>query len=902
MRSMNEPVASKLTPDITGWHTLDVAETCSRLNTDLTTGLTDETARAQLAISGPNRLTEKPPRQAWMLFVEQFRSLLILLLVGAALLAGMIGDIGDSIVILVVVTLNAFLGFYQEYRAEQSLAALKQMLADTSRIRRDGEVVEIPSDQLVPGDVVLLEAGEKIPADGRLSTARSLEIDEAPLSGESYPVSKTAEKIADAPLAERQNMAYMGTTVTRGRGELIVTGTGMNSAMGQLADMLDAAEEGPTPLQIQLDGLGRRLAAIAIVIVVLILVWGLLRGEPWVQTIMTAIALAVAAIPEGLPAVVTVTLALGMHHMAKQGAIIRRLAAVETLGCTSVICSDKTGTLTLNQMTVRAIRFGDRTYTVTGTGYQNTGEIEADQTDLSALHRLLNITALCNDSSVQNGQVLGDPMEAALLVLAEKGGLDPAVLTRNMPRVGEIPFESEHKFMATFHRDGDVIQLLVKGAPDVLAQRCRMVIGANGEETLDTERISAEMEMLASDALRVLALASKEIPATEFDPDADLFSYVQDLVLVGLVGLMDPPRPEVRDAIRQCHRAGIRTKMITGDHRITAAVIARELQIPGDVLTGRELDDIPDDQLANAVEGVGVFARVAPEHKLRLVSALKKHGHVVAMTGDGVNDAPAIKSADIGIAMGITGTDVTKEAASMILTDDSFATIVGAVSRGRTIYANIVKFIRFQLSTNIGAMLSVLAAPLFGLPVPFTAVQLLWINIIMDGPPAMALALDPAEKGVMSDSPRKPGETILTLRRFLHLMFYGTIMTVGTLGIFYWAGADGPDQRAFTLAFTTFVLFQVFNVFNARNERSTAFGRTFLKNINLWLALGGVVALQVTMVMWEPAREIFHTVALSGTDWLLATGVAASILLIEEIRKFCSGLIFPRQPKATEIS
>jgi len=874
--------------DTPNWHTLDVAETCQQLTVEISSGLSTPSANERFEKFGANRLAEKPPRKPWMLFVEQFRSLLIGLLVGAALLAGIIGDLGDSVVILVVVTLNAFLGFYQEYRAEQSLAALKKMLADTSRVRREGVIIEIPSEQLVPGDVVLLEAGEKIPADGRLSIARSLEIDEAPLSGESYPVAKTTEKLTDAPLAERINMVFMGTTVTRGRGEFIVTATAMNTAMGQLADMLDSAEEGATPLQIQLDGLGRRLAVIAIVLVVIILVWGLLRGEPLVQSVMTAIALAVAAIPEGLPAVVTVTLALGMHHMAKQGAIVRRLAAVETLGCTSVICSDKTGTLTLNQMTARALHFRGQTFAVSGTGYQANGKITNgdEDTDPAELATLLRIASLCNDSAVQNGQALGDPMEAALLVLAEKGGVDLSGLAQQMPRAGEIPFESEHKFMATFHRDGEFVRLFVKGAPDVLASRCNSMLGPEGPEPLDMAQVSIEMERLASAALRVLALASKDIPVAEFDPETDLFTYTHDMTFVGLVGLMDPPRPDVRDAIHQCHGAGIQTKMITGDHRVTAAVIARELQIPGDVLTGRELDDIPDDQLADAIEGVGVFARVAPEHKLRLVSALKKHGHIVAMTGDGVNDAPAIKSADIGIAMGITGTDVTKEAATMILTDDSFATIVGAVNRGRSIYDNIIKFIRFQLSTNIGAMLCVLCAPLFGLPVPFSAIQLLWVNIIMDGPPAMALALDPASPGIMQDPPRRPGEKILTMHRLIHLLFYGSMMTVGTLWIFNVAYADGPAERAFTLAFTTFVLFQVFNVFNARSERGSALTQNFFKNINLWLALGGVVLIQVTMVMWEPAQDVLHTTALSGTDWLLATGTAASILVIEEGRKF----------------
>lgn len=873
------------------WHTLAAAEAARRLDIDPQQGLTPAQVRARLEQHGENRLAEKPPRARWLRFLDQFKSLLILVLLAAAVLAGAIGDLKDAIVILVVVLLNALLGFWQENRAEATLAALKKMLSPEARVRRGGRVEVIPAAGLVPGDVVLLEAGDRVPADGRLVAGHGVEVDESALTGESQPVAKDAAAVvaADAPLAERVNMLFMNTVVTRGRAELLVTATGMATEMGRLTGLLEEAEPGPTPLQVQLDALGRRLALIAGVVVTLILVLGLLRGQPWVETLLTSIALAVAAIPEGLPAVVTVTLALGMHRMAKNRAIVKKLAAVETLGSTTVICSDKTGTLTLNQMTARALWYGGVRYQVSGEGYEANGAIKpVGETAPADLTPLLKAAALCNDSRLRDGRVIGDPTEGALLALAAKGGVDPqGEAAAGLPRIAEVPFESVNKFMATFHRDGDRVRLYVKGAPDVLLERSTQWMGPRGVAGLDAagrDEIIRQNETLAREALRVLAMATRDIPATDFDPCGDLTAYVRELTLMGLVGLIDPPRPEAREAIRLCHRAGIKVKMITGDHRLTAAAIARDLGLTGEVVEGRELDGLSTAHLDARIEDIAVFARVAPEHKVRIVQQLKARGHVVAMTGDGVNDAPALKNADIGVAMGIAGTEVTKEAADMVLTDDNFATIVGAVKEGRVIYDNLIKFVRFQLSTNMGAIQTVLGASLMGWPTPFTAIQILWINIIMDGPPAMTLGVEPARPGVMHAPPRQREARVLTGRRLAVLLFYGLVMAAGTLALYAHARGQG-EAYALTLAFTTFVLFQFFNIFNARAERSSAFAAGFLRNRWLWLALAGVLALQVLVVHWGPAQAVFDTVVLRPSDWLLAAAVASSVLWLEELRK-----------------
>jgi len=897
-------------PKAPAWHALTIDEACARQGVDVRRGLSAGEAEGRLARNGPNRLAEKPPRSAWLRLSDQFKSTLILILIAAAALAYVVGDLKDAVVILVVVVLNALLGFYQENRAEQSLAALKKMLATQARVRRDGHPAEMDAEALVPGDIVLLEAGDKVPADGRLVEAHNLEIDESALTGESHTVGKHVEKLADAaaPLAERTNMAFMNTVVTRGRAELLIAATGDATEMGRIAHLMQQAPQEPTPLQRQLDRLGKRLALIAGIVVALIFALALVQEQTLAVAALTAITLAVAAIPEGLPAVVTVTLALGMRRMAGKQAIVKRLAAVETLGCTTVICSDKTGTLTLNQMTARSFLFAGRRHQVSGEGYSTDGAIAledevdgarapavaANVANAADLRDLLLPAALCNDSRIRDGLLVGDPTEGALAALAAKGGVDALAAAEGLPRIAEIPFDSANKFMATFHRDGERVRLFVKGAPDLLLTRCTAVSADGGAQALDDAGRAGlvhQIEAMAARGLRVLAVASRTLAAPDFDPAGDLMGHVADLTLQGLVGIMDPPRPEARDAIALCRKAGIQVKMITGDHRVTAAAIARELGLVGEALEGRELDRMDDAELARRIEQVVVFARVAPEHKVRIVQLLKSLGHVVAMTGDGVNDAPALKSADIGVAMGITGTAVSKEAGSMVLTDDNFATIVRAVKEGRTIYDNIVKFVRFQLATNMGALGTVLSASLLGWPVPFSPIQILWVNMIMDGPPAMALGLEPARDRLMSDPPRSPDADIMPWRRIGKLSAFGLTMTAGTLGVYWFAMQSGEVARAPTLAFTTFVLFQFFNVFNARAETGSAFDRHFFANRMLWLALVAVLTLQVIVVHWPPAQAIFDTTDLSAADWLLATAVASTVLLLEEARKLVARLV-----------
>jgi Ca2+-transporting ATPase len=872
------------------WHAIPAADVATELGCDPARGLDAAEAAARLLTQGPNRLRQKPPRPAWRRFLDQFANLLVLVLLAAAVLAGLLGEVKDAAVIGVVVLLNATLGYIQENRAERALAALHDMLAPTARVRRNGEVAVVDAATLVTGDVLLLEAGERVTADARVLDAHAAEVAEATLTGESAPVAKTPAAVAaDAPLAEHQGVIFMNTVATRGRLEAVVTATGMDTEMGRLAGLLGDTSEPATPLQAQLDTLGKRLALIAGVVVALMFGAGLARGDDLMDTALTAIALAVAAIPEGLPAVVTVTLALGMHRMAGRNAIVKKLASVETLGCTTVICSDKTGTLTLNQMTARALIFAGRQYAVSGEGYDGDGQISGpDGTPPPDLSAALIPAALCADARIVDGQLIGDPTEGALLALAIRGGITLAPLATEYPRIAEIPFDSENKFMATFHPEGDQVRMWVKGAPDVLLARATRYQTESGETALDTathDALRAANDALAGQALRVLALAGRRIPAADFDPAGDLHAWTRELTLTALVGIIDPPRPEAKDAIRICRAAGVQVKMITGDHRATAAAIAAELGLVGRAHEGRELDGLSPAELQRLVDGAAVFARVTPEHKTRIVEALQASGHVVAMTGDGVNDAPALKAADIGVAMAITGTEVSREAATMVLADDNFATIVRAIEEGRTIYDNIVKFVRFQLSTNIGAILTVLGAPFLGFATPFTAIQILWVNIIMDGPPAMTLGVEPARPGIMQQTPRAAGAAILSWQRLWRIGLYGLTMAAGTLGIYAWGLTRGGPLLAGTLAFTTFVLFQFFNIFNARVEHGSAFNAQFFSNGKLWTALLAVIGLQVLVVHWGPAQAIFDTVDLQPSEWGVAALVASSTLLLDETRK-----------------
>jgi Ca2+-transporting ATPase len=861
---------------------------------------------------GPNRLTETPPIPAWKRFIAQFSNLLTIILIVAAVTSLVVArEIKTPAVVFVVVFMNAIIGFVQENKAEASLAALRRMLASSARVKRDGAWVNVDTADIIPGDVVLVEAGDRIPADGRLLTATNLEIEEAALTGESLAVAKTLDvAAADAALGDRKCMAFMNTTVTRGRGEYVVTATGMNTEMGKIAGLLASTESDKSPLQKQLDTLAHSLAKLAGVIVALVFIIGLISGDSLSDLFLTAVALAVAAIPEGLPAVTAVTLAIGVTRMAKYNAIVKRLASVETLGCTSVICSDKTGTLTLNQMTARELVYMETSHSVSGEGYSPDGRIIPEKGDdpLVLISALLPM-ALCNDAVVNNNngewELVGDPTEGALTVLAMKGGIDPADLRASRPRVAEIPFDSAHKYMATFHQmvtGRDVVRLYVKGAPDVLLNYASRVIdrtGAAADISVHYTGLLSHNSRLASQGLRVLAVAQRDFDLESWQElsDEDPMSLVQDLTFLALVGIIDPPRPEARDAITTAHAAGISVKMITGDHAVTAAAIASNLGLHGNVVTGEDLERLSEDDLDNMIDSTTVFARVSPSHKIRLVTSLQRKGNVVAMTGDGVNDAPALKKANIGVAMGITGTEVTKEAATMVLTDDNFATIVRAVERGRTIYDNIVKFVRFQLSTTLGFAAVFLLASLLDIASrkPFTAIAILWVNIIMDGPPAMALGVDRAAPGVMDRAPRPADEPILTRRRWSAIGLAAVVMAVGTLAVFMWA--PGPEAEAGvasiagTMGFNTFVLFQFFNILNVRSENTSVFSRMLFSNKSLWISLATVLFLQIGVTHVSFMQSLFETTSLSLSEWAVCVAVASAILWVEEIRKLISRIV-----------
>ena len=902
---------SLVSPWLRDAHRLDGVDVLAALGVDPGDGLPDADVSARRSLVGDNVLADAARTPGWLRFVGQFRDLLILILIAAAVVAFVVsGELKTPAVVLAVVLINAVIGFVQENRAERSLDALHRMLVDHARVRRNATVVVVPAAELVPGDVVLLEAGDRVPADGRLLVANSVEIDEAVLTGESRPTSKNTAAIdADAvAVGDRSCVAHMNTVVTRGRLEMVVTATGMDTEIGRIAGLLAATETERTPLQRQLDGLAHSLARLAAVIVAAVFVIGLLRGQSLSEVMLTGVALAVAAIPEGLPAVTVVTLAVGVSKMAKRNAIIKRLASVETLGCTTVICSDKTGTLTLNEMTAVEVVVQLSSHTVSGDGHAPIGTIAPTTGDEPvAIDAALTAMALCNDATIRpdgaNWRLIGDPTEGALVVLAAKGGVDVAGMRARHPRLAELPFDSANKFMLTAHpmvtaNGRDVVRVFVKGAPDVLLSRITTVIGRHG--TADpVDSVAADVDraivQMARRGLRVLAVAQRELDADEFADhqtnDGDVIDLAIDLTLVALVGIVDPPRPEAHQAILEARSAGIEVKMITGDHAATAASIAHQLGLTGDVITGTQLDQIDDAELTTRIDDVSVFARVAPEHKIRIVAALQARGDVVAMTGDGVNDAPALKKADIGIAMGITGTDVTKQAATMVLTDDNFATIVNAVSRGRTIYDNIVKFVRFQLATTIGFATLFLLAALLGIAdgKPFTAIAILWVNIVMDGPPAMALGLDPTSRDVMQRRPRPPAERIITRPRWHAIGLSATVMAVGTLAVLAFAPgvepAAGTATVAGTMAFNTFVLFQFFNLLNSRSETRTVFHSDTLTNRWLWGSLAGVILLQIGVTHVGPLQRLFDTTSITAANWAICALVASSVLWVEETRK-----------------
>ncbi|WP_127509105.1 cation-translocating P-type ATPase [Actinoplanes solisilvae] len=886
------------------WHARSAAELLRDLDVEPTEGLSTVESRFRLQRCGPNQLAEAPKEPRWRAFLRQFQDLLIIILLSAAVVSLVVSREWETpIAIAVVVLLNATIGFVQESKAEASLDALRRLSVTTATVRRDGRLVRLDAGKLVPGDVVIVEAGDRVPADGRLLSATSLEIQESMLTGEALPTAKSAaaEVDKDAPLGDRANAVYMNTAVTRGHGEVLVTATGMRTETGRIAGMLHQAKPGATPLQQQIDALSRTLAFIAGGVIVVVFAIGLLRGQQFGDLFITAVSLAVAAIPEGLPAVVAFTLAMGTGRLAKRGAIVKKLASVETLGSTTQICTDKTGTLTLNQMTARELLMAGRRFAVSGEGYATDGRIETTDADVSVpLEQALVPMALCSDAVLRDGDVVGDPTEGALIVLAEKGGIDVDALRRQHPRLLDVPFDSDYKFMATFHDWTDeqgrkIVRCFVKGAPDVLAARADRYFGERGRvmqlDDATRQRHHRANADVAANGRRVMAVAMQDFSADDFRPQQDPKEMLDRLVLLALVGIVDPPRPEARQAIQECRDAGIRVRMLTGDHAVTAAAIAAEIGIPGRAVTGAHLDTISDDNLAHELADVGVVARVSPTHKIRIVSALQQHGEVTAMTGDGVNDAPALRKADIGVAMGKTGTEVTKEAASMVLTDDNFATIVSAVREGRGVYANIVNFTRFQVSTALGFVLTFLIASLTGIAggAPFTALQILFVNLVMDGPPAMSLGVDPVSADAMSHPPRRRNEHILNRQRLLRILLASAVMAGGTLAVLIWAPGPAPDHRqatvAGTMAFVTFVLFQAFNLLNVRSDIRSVFSRETLHNRSAFVATGIVVALLALIVQTDVAHGLFATTDLTPGQWLTCTAVGSTILITGELLK-----------------
>lgn len=879
-------------------------QSASDLETPLETGLTEKEVQNRLAKYGPNRLEGAKEKSIFKMVLDQLKDFLVIILIIAAIISIFLGEVLDGAIILTIVVLNTILGVYQENKASNALKALKEMASPLAKVMRDGQILEVASSDVVPGDITILDAGDYVPADIRLIESLNLKIDEAALTGESVPVEKDANVVLedDASLGDRINCGFMGTVVTYGRGRGIVTQTGMNTQMGNIAGMLNESPDETTPLQKKLDNLGKLLGLVCLGICVVIFILGLLQGMEVFDIFMTAVALAVAAIPEGLTVVVTVVLAMGMQKMVKVHAIIKRLSAVETLGSTTVICSDKTGTLTQNKMTIEKLYHDGRLYDVSGTGYSPEGTITAeDQKPESGLRHLIEGALLCNDATYDSAgeSIIGDPTEGAMVVLAHKEGMEKSDWEKKYPRLQEIPFDSTRKLMSTFHQLEEGLIMYTKGAPDELLMRCVSIETEAGVQSLTEEKrqeILKQNTDFAESALRVIGVAYK--PVTEIHAD---FSAENELIFVGLMGMIDPPREEAKDAIDVCKQAGIQVKMITGDHKVTASAIGAKLGIlsDGKAIEGREITEMSDEQLQEAVKDTNVFARVSPEHKVRLVDAVKKNGNIAAMTGDGVNDAPSLKRADIGIAMGITGTDVSKEAADMILTDDNFASIVKAVSEGRTIYANIRKVVGFLLSCNIGEILVIFFAMLFKLPVPLAATQLLAINLITDAFPAFALGMEEPEEGVMERSPRDPSEPIVDRKMAVAVGIQSIFLAIGALASFlYGYSAEAPLSTIYqgglvdsavaegmTCCFFTLVLGELLRAYSNRSEtvsifKMEIFGNSYLNKCVLFSLVFLVLTIYVPFL-----NPVFSTVAMPLSELLFATLFALLPLFGGEIAK-----------------
>jgi len=928
--------ASEQLPTEKKWHNLPIADVLTNLSVKIT-GLTTTEAKERLAKYGHNELMVEKKTSPWVLFFNQFKSALIIILLIAVVLSVVVGilkmtgvlegeggtglaeEITDAIVIFVIVIACVLLGFIEEYRSEKALDALKKMSAPTATVIRDNEEQEIPASELVPGDIVILTTGDKVPADLRLTEIANLNTQEAPLTGESTPIEKTTDVIpgTEVPIGDRKNMVYTGTSVTYGRGRGVVIATGMQTEFGKIAQMLQDVEEEETPLQKNLDRVGKWLGIACLVIVGIVVILSIFRGhintvDGILNILIWGISLAVAAVPEALPAVVVISLSIGVQKMAKRHSLVRRLSAVETLGCTTVICSDKTGTLTQDQMTVRQMYVNGTLIEVTGSGYEPKGDfIINNQVSPVAqdevIKNFIRIGALCNDTHLVHvdgkWHIKGDPTEGALLVIAAKAGLEHEELAEESPRVDEIPFSSERKKMTTIHNTPRGKFAYSKGAPEIVLESCTQVVENGQERPLDEAtktRIHDSARKMAENALRVLGMAYKKA-----DNVMDKNDYEKNMVFAGLVGMIDPPRPEAKDAIKVCKGAGIKSIMITGDHKITASAIARELGIltDGMAITGAELDQMPDAEYEKNVKKIEVYARVSPAHKLKVIEAFSKQGDIVAMTGDGVNDAPALKKADIGVAMGISGTDVSKEAAAMVLTDDNFASIVSAVEEGRGIFTNIKKYLIYLLSANVGEVLTMFVASLLSMPVPLIAIHLLWVNLTTDGLPALALSVDPKDPDTMSLPPRDPKSSIFTTNVLVIIGAIGVVMTATIIPMFIWRmNSDGLAwhnldvthltltqtlilEEARTMVLATMVLFELILTFSCRSEIHSIFKIGFLTN--KWLILANFSSLALLLaVMYIPFLEgPFKLTNLTLQDWCFVIPISMTGFVTVEIIK-----------------
>ncbi|WP_017727249.1 calcium-translocating P-type ATPase, SERCA-type [Halalkalibacterium ligniniphilum] len=884
------------------WYEMDEHEIERVTGTDRHAGLKDHEVQKRLKKFGLNKLDEGKRISSLVIFFSQFKDFMVLVLLAATLVSGLLGEYMDAVTIMLIVLLNGVLGFVQERKAESSLAALKELSAPQMTVLRNGEWSKVPSTLVVPGDIVRIMSGDRIGADIRLFEASGLKIEESSLTGESLPVHKQDRPIlkGTVEIGDQLNMAFMGTLVTQGNGVGAVVTTGMNTEMGKIAHLLQSTEILATPLQRRLEQLGKMLIVVALFLTALVVLIGVLQGHNVYTMFLAGVSLAVAAIPEGLPAIVTVALALGVQRMIKRKAIVRKLPAVETLGCASVICSDKTGTLTQNKMTVTRAWSGGQTWHVTGTGYEPKGEfLQASNCNNEAgdqsLQKLLSYGMLCNNAKVveknEKGSILkkairtyhidGDPTEGALVVAGLKAGFSEQGLGKQFKRIKEFPFESSRKMMSVIVQDRQGRRFIVtKGAPDVVLAVSDSILYNGQKEAMTSKRrqeVEQVIESMGSQALRTIAIAFRPLGTNEWCQEA--YAAERSLSFIGLEGMIDPPRPEVKASIEECRDAGIKTIMITGDHKVTATAIASQLgilPIGGKVLDGRSLSQMNRGQLEAVIEDVYVYARVSPEHKLKIVKALQARGHIVAMTGDGVNDAPAIKAANIGIAMGITGTDVAKEASSLILSDDNFATIKAAIKEGRNIYENIRKFIRYMLASNVGEILVMLFAMVLGMPLPLVAIQILWINLVTDGLPAMALGMDQPEGDVMKRPPRSPNEGVFARGLAWKIVSRGFMIGVVTLVAFWLTLQANPDDltRAQTVAFVTLVMAQLIHVFDCRSEYSV-YHRNPFENIYLVIAVLSSTLLMLIVIYYPPLQTVFHTVSLSVREWLLILGMAA---------------------------